>query len=313
MNKNIISSAPEQKSKAGALGKICRQATFARGRLQLATCRRPANSHKLGATETHSCRSDRSISRPCCGPDCRRRRPNGWDFRNTISSAATTTPTRCRSRASSRRRRRCCGARADARHLWPRQRPAGLPPFARIPGGQAQARRRHHLHRRRDPDHLRLAAGARSGQRRAAGARRHRHYRAGHLSGRAQPADPARRQHGRHSARPRGHADGRAGGRARRPQAPRHPAQIHLHDPDRAEPDRHHHGRAAPPRALAAGGSPRRADLRGRLLRRPDLGRRASAGALRHEHARRRHPHRLVLQIDRAGAAGRLHRGRLGT
>jgi len=28
MNKNIISSGPEQKSKAGALGTICRQATL---------------------------------------------------------------------------------------------------------------------------------------------------------------------------------------------------------------------------------------------------------------------------------------------
>ena len=46
----------------------------------------------------------------------------------------------------------------------------------------------------------------------------------------------------------RRHADGRAGGGARRPQAPRHHAEIHLHHPDGAEPDRHHHAgkRAAP-------------------------------------------------------------------
>ena len=31
-----------------------------------------------------------------------------------------------------------------------------------------------------------------------------------------------------------------------------------------------------------------------------------------HERTRQRHPHRLVLQIDRAGPAGRLHRGGLG-
>ena len=73
-----------------------------------------------------------------------------------------------------------------------------------------------------------------------------------------------------------GHAHGCAGGRARRSQAPRHPAEIHLHHPDRAEPDRHHHGRGAPPRAAAAVGRVRRADLRGRLLRRPDLGRHAA-------------------------------------
>ena len=35
-----------------------------------------------------------------------------------------------------------------------------------------------------------------------AGARRHRDHRAGNLSGIAEPADPARRQRGRHSARP---------------------------------------------------------------------------------------------------------------
>ncbi len=32
---------------------------------------------------------------------------------------------------------------------------------------------------------------------------------------------------------------------ARRPQTPRHHAEIHLHHPDRAEPDRHHHARGA--------------------------------------------------------------------
>ena len=45
-----------------------------------------------------------------------------------------------------------------------------------------------------------------------------------------------------------------------------------------------------------------RADLRGRLLRRSDLGRHAAAGAARHEQAWRRHPYRLVFQVDRAGA-----------
>ena len=50
----------------------------------------------------------------------------------------------------------------------------------------------------------------------------------------------------------RGHADGRAGGSACRPQAARHHAEIHLHHPDRAEPDRHHHAGGAPRRALEA-------------------------------------------------------------
>ena len=38
--------------------------------------------------------------------------------------------------------------------------------------------------------------------------------------------------------------------RARRSQAPRHPAEIHLHHPDRAEPDRHHPARSAPAELL---------------------------------------------------------------
>ena len=72
----------------------------------------------------------------------------------------------------------------------------------------------------------------------AARARRHRHHRGGLLPGHDQPADPARRQHRRHPARPRRHADGRALERARRAQAQGRAAEIHLHHPDRAEPDR---------------------------------------------------------------------------
>jgi hypothetical protein len=56
----------------------------------------------------------------------------------------------------------------------------------------------------------------------------------------------------------------------------------------------------------------RRAGFRGRLLRRPDLGRQAAARDLRHEQVQQRHPYRLVLKIDRAGAARWLHRGALG-
>ncbi len=115
----------------------------------------------------------------------------------------------------------------DARHLWACQRSAGLPSASRISDGKAQARCRHRLRRRRYPDCLWLAAGARPRQRDAAGARRHRCCRAGYLSGRAESADPARRQRDRHPARPGGDADRRAGGRARRPQAPRRHAEIH--------------------------------------------------------------------------------------
>ena len=65
--------------------------------------------------------------------------------------------------------------------------------------------------------------------------------------------DPARRQHRRHPARQRRHAHGCARGRARRPQAPRRPAEIHLHHPDRAESDRH--DSAARPAAPSCCGS----------------------------------------------------------
>ena len=54
------------------------------------------------------------------------------------------------------------------------KRSAGLPAAARVSGGQAQAHAGIVCTGRRYPGHLRLAAGARSGQRRAAGARRHR-------------------------------------------------------------------------------------------------------------------------------------------
>ena len=69
---------------------------------------------------------------------------------------------------------------------------------------------------------------------------------------------------------------------------------------------------SAPRRAFKTVAAIWRADLRGRLLRRPDLGRKAPAGDLRDGQDRQRHPHRLVLEIDRAGAAGRLHRRALG-
>ena len=83
--------------------------------------------------------------------------------------------------------------RALALDLRPRQRPAGLPAAARFPGRQAQARRRHRLRRRRHPGDVRLAAGARPGQRHAAVARRHRAVRAGVLRGLDQPHEASRR------------------------------------------------------------------------------------------------------------------------
>ena len=98
-----------------------------------------------------------------------RRRSNTPACRNTISPAATTIPTSCRSTAWSRQPTAVLKREGrDACDLRPRQRSAGLSAAARVPGREAQARRRHRLHRRRHPDHLGLAAGARSGQRRAA-------------------------------------------------------------------------------------------------------------------------------------------------
>ncbi len=208
-------------------------------------------------------------------------------------------------RRPDRSRQRGAAARGqDARHLRPCQRSAGLPSPARISHCKTQARCRHRLRCGRYPDRLRLAAGARPRQRYATGPRRHRCHRAGFLPGRAEPAD--------HPARPRGDADGRAGDLTRRPQAPRRHAEIHLHHPDCAEPDRHHHARGAPRRAAEARRTIWRAGIRGRLLRRPDLGRPAPAGAIRHEQDPWRHPHRLIFKIDRAGATGRLHRSTLG-
>ena len=116
----------------------------------------------------------------------------------------------------------------------------------------------------------------------AAGARRYRAGRTGDLSGRADPADAARRRGGRHSPGRSGHADGRAGGGACRPQEPRHHAEIHLHHPDGAESDRVNHAGDAARGAAEIVARIRRADFRGRLLRRSDLERRAPARALRH-------------------------------
>ena len=164
----------------------------------------------------------------------------------------------------------------DACDLRACQRPARLSPLARIPHRKTQARRRHRLRRRRHHDRFGLAAGARPRQSNAAGARRHRAGRTGDLSGRAQPPDAARRQGGRHSPRRSGHADGRAGGSPCRPQEPRHHAEIHLHHPDRAEPDRVDHAGDAPRGDAETVAAIRRADFRGRLLRRSDLDRRSA-------------------------------------
>ena len=71
-------------------------------------------------------------------------------------------------------------------------------------------------------------------------------------------------------------ADGHPHRRALRPldglKAQGRHAEIHLHHPDHPEPDRQHHAAGAPRAAAGAGPRAWRADLRGRVLRRPDLG-----------------------------------------
>ncbi len=130
--------------------------------------------------------------------------------------------------------------------------PLGYLPLRQFLAGKLKQSRGHCLRQRRDPDHVRLVAGHRPGQRPAAGARRYRPDRAGVLSGFVEPAYAARGQRRGHSARRRRDADGCAGGRARGTTAPWRPSEIHLHHPHRAEPDRHHHGGAAPSRAAQA-------------------------------------------------------------
>ena len=202
---------------------------------------------------------------------------------------------------------------SDARDLRARQRPARIPSAARLPRAEAQAHRRHLLRCRRNPHHLRLAAGDRSRQRHPAGARRHRHHRAGDLSGRADAAGAARRQGGRHPARRARACASDALAAAlddlkRRGVRPKYIYTI----PTVQNPTGTIMSEARRRELLRLAADARRADLRGRLLRRSHLGRPAAAGALRHEQARRRHPYRLVLQVDRAGAARRLHRRRVG-
>ena len=94
----------------------------------------------------------------------------------------------------------------------------------------------------------------------------------------------------------------------------RHAAEIHLHHPDRAESDRHDHDGGAA-RASCCGS---RSDYGVPVFEDDcyaDLiwDGRAPAGDLCHEQDRQRDPHRLVLEVDRAGAARRLHRRAPGT
>ena len=98
----------------------------------------------------------------------------------------------------------------------------------------------------------------------------------------------------------------------RRAEGEGHDAEIHLHHPDDPEPDRQHPAAGAAPQMLRLARRIRRADLRGRVLRRPDLGRHGRAAGAVFARPEPGHPYRLVLEDARAGAAARLCRRRLG-
>ncbi len=208
---------------------------------------------------------------------------------------------------------RRAGARGQGpRDLRSRQRAAGLSSAARISGAEAQAQRRHRLRRRRDPHHLRLAAGARSGQ-------RHLCWRAatpsiieqecyqGSLNrltrlGVNAVGIPLDRDGMRMDALAAALDDLK-----RRGVRPKYIYTI----PTVQNPTGTILSEARRHELLRLACRIRRADLRGRLLCRSDLGRQTAAGAVRHEQRRRRHSYRLVLQVDRAGVARRLHRRRM--
>ena len=80
--------------------------------------------------------------------------------------------------------------------------------------------------------------------------------------------------------------------------------------PDHPESVRQHPAVGAPPADAGARAAVRRADLRGRMLRRSDLGRRCAAGAVC-DGSEAGRAYRLVLQDARAGAARRLRGGRV--
>ena len=163
----------------------------------------------------------------------------------------------------------------DARHLRARQRSAGLPSplrefltakLKRDAGIDCAA------------DDILIVSGSLQAldlvNATLLGARRHRDHRAGHLSGRAEPADAARRQRRRHSARSRA-----ACGWTRWPTAladlkrrgitPKYIYTI----PTVQNPTGTIMPEARRAELLDARRTIWRADLRGRLLCRPDLGR----------------------------------------
>ena len=98
----------------------------------------------------------------------------------------------------------------------------------------------------------------------------------------------------------------------RRSEGKGHDAEIHLHGADDPEPDRQHHAARAAAPVPRRRGRIRRADLRGRVLRRPDLGRHGRAAGALFARSEPGHPYRLVLEDIGPGLAARLCRRRLG-
>ena len=175
----------------------------------------------------------------------------------------------CRPQHSPQRRRRCCGATAPISRSTIR-RPAGIPRDARIRRRQGRGPRI-----KCTADDVLITSGSGQGIDLVNGAarpRRHRDPRGIHLWRRADQIEAPRRQHHRRAARRRGAADRRARANPRGSRAQGDRAQIHLYDPDHPEPDRLDPAARAPRSIAVARPQARRADLRGRVLRRPDLG-----------------------------------------
>ena len=187
--------------------------------------------------------------------------------------------------------------------------PGGQPPGpsavagVRLRGPRSQGA---HVHRCvAGPGHLRLAASPRPGQRRAARARRPGDRREGHLRRHPEPPRRAAGRCARRRTRLRRHAHRPPQRRAGVAEAPGPATEVHLHDPDGAEPDRHGDAGSAPARATRDSSSLRGGHLRGRLLRRPGLQRGTAADDPRAGLGRRpSRVLRIVLQDARSRRCG---------
>ena len=202
--------------------------------------------------------------------------------------------------------------RSGPGQVQPGREPSGPPAVAgvHLRGPRPQGA---HVHRCiGSPGHLRLAASPRPGQCRAARARRPGDRREGHLRGHPEPSSRPAGRCARRRTRLRRHAQRPSQRRAGIAEAPGPATEVHLHDPDGAEPHRHGDAGAAPARAAGSGSPPRGRHLRGRLLRRPGLRRRTAADdPLTGFRRRPGRVLRIVLQDARPRTEAGIHRGRL--